>query len=481
MGMSTATTTWIFNTYCFIWHVVTPLISPLTKEFGWRRTGYAGVFLASSSIILSAFSPSAEFLFFSYSLLSGIGTGLLFGISIIILPMYFDRRRGLANTFLTTGICLGPILIAPFIRHLLEFYSYKGGALIYGATLMNGFVAVSLFHPIEWHMKPRRKTDQPPKGLAPLIPQKGSSDGPQKPTNLQDVVPQHEGTKEEPNWVAIADQARVKRTRCGTGHRVSECSQESVISDMLSGNIVSVTNCAPPDSKEGYKGNGCLGVIKTLWMILVRVVRTVKSDVSIVRSLRALVIGLGNILITGSYFNFVMMVPFVMESEDHSLQDSAWCTSVMGICNLATRLIVSPLSDWKRFDKRLCIMFGCVVMGLAMLVFSLVTDLVWMTVALAAFGHGLGAAVTFYTLVMIQYLGIENLAAMVGVSALMQGCGFLIIGPTIGFIRDKSGSYAVSLWVLASMAFLAFILWLSMPAAVDYDNKNVQKGMPHDP
>ncbi|XP_071541500.1 monocarboxylate transporter 9-like isoform X1 [Panulirus ornatus] len=431
-GTSSATTAWVFNIRIFVGDLVTPLIRPLVQEFGWRRIGYIGVFMSSFSVILSAFSPSAEFLFFSYSLLSGLGMGLVIGMSFIILPLYFDRRRGLANTFLMAGICLGQILIPPFIRYLLDNYSYKGGALIYGAMLMNGFVAVSLFHPVEWHMKPRRKTDQPPESLASLIPQKGRSDGPQEPMNLLDVVPQHEGTKEEPDWLAVADQVKVKRTRRDTSHRLSECSQESVISNILSGNIVSDTNCAPPDNKEGYKGNRCLGVIKTLWIILVRVAHRTKSDVGILRLSRVFVISLADTLIFSSYHNFIMMVPFVMESEGHSLQDSAWCISLMGICNLATRLIVSPLSDWKRFDKRLCIMFGCVVIGSTILVFSFVTDLVWMTVALAASGHGLGAAVTFYTLVMIQYLGIENLAAMFGVSSLMQGCGFLIIGPAIG-------------------------------------------------
>ncbi|XP_071517688.1 monocarboxylate transporter 9-like isoform X2 [Panulirus ornatus] len=365
-GTSSATTAWVFNIQIFVKNIIAPLIRPLAKEFGWRRIGYIGVFMSSFSVILSALSPSAEFLFFSYSLLSGLGAGLVVGMSIIILPLYFDQRRGLANTFLMAGACLGQILIPPFIRHLLDNYSYKGGALIHGAMLMNGFVAVSFFHPVEWHMKPRLRTDQPLESLAPLIPQKGSSDGPQKSMNLLDVVPQHEGTKEEPDWLAVADQARVKRTRRDTSHRESECSQESVISNILSENV-SDTNSAPPDNKEGYKGNGCLDVIKTLWMILVRVAHETKSDVRILRSSRVFIISLANTLIFSSYHNFTMMVPFVMESEGHSLQDSAWGMSVMGICNLAILLILSPLSDWKRFDKRLCIMSGCVVMGSAIL------------------------------------------------------------------------------------------------------------------
>ncbi|XP_071541860.1 monocarboxylate transporter 9-like [Panulirus ornatus] len=430
-GASTTTTAWIFNSHNFVRCLTALLLRALTKEFGWRRISYIGVFMSSSAIILSAFSPSAEFLFFSYSLLSGFSVGVLSGISFMILPFYFERRLGSANTLLMAGICLGPILIAPFVRHLLDNYSYKGGALIYGALLMNGFVAVSLFHPVEWHMKPRRKTDQPPESLVPLIPQKRSSGGRQEPMNVLDVVPQHEGAKEEPDWVAVADQERVKRTRCGTNHRVSECSQDSMISNgILSGINVSGTNCTPPKTREEFKGDRCLGLIKVLWMILVRVVRTTKSDVGILRSRRVLIIALANTFIMNCFHNFLMLMPFAMEAEGHSLQDSAWCISVMGICNLATRLAVSPLSDWKKFDKRLCLMFGSVVMGSSIIVFTYVTDLVWITVALAALGISVGTTITFYTLVMVQYLGVDNMVAAFGISSVIQAFGYVITGPT---------------------------------------------------
>ncbi|KAK7075191.1 hypothetical protein SK128_011141 [Halocaridina rubra] len=71
LGASSVLTAWIFNTQLFIWHLMGPLVRPLSTEFGWRPVGLAGVLLCAASIIISAFSPSAGFLFFSFSLLSG--------------------------------------------------------------------------------------------------------------------------------------------------------------------------------------------------------------------------------------------------------------------------------------------------------------------------------------------------------------------------------------------------------------------------
>ncbi|XP_069187820.1 monocarboxylate transporter 12-B [Procambarus clarkii] len=70
-GSSSTTTAWIFNVQCFVWNMMGLVVRPLAKEFGWRNIAIKGVLLTSVSVIMSAFTPSAEFLFFSFSLLSG--------------------------------------------------------------------------------------------------------------------------------------------------------------------------------------------------------------------------------------------------------------------------------------------------------------------------------------------------------------------------------------------------------------------------
>lgn len=68
---STATAAWILNTQRFLWNALGILIHPLATEFGWRQTAFLGCLACSTSLVLSAFTPSPEFLFFSHSLLSG--------------------------------------------------------------------------------------------------------------------------------------------------------------------------------------------------------------------------------------------------------------------------------------------------------------------------------------------------------------------------------------------------------------------------
>ncbi|XP_045610191.2 monocarboxylate transporter 12 [Procambarus clarkii] len=467
LNTPSATTSWIFNIQWLIWHLMGPLVRPLAKEFGWRRIGYLGGLLVSSSIIISAFSPSAQFLFFSYSLLSGIGGGLVCSVSFITLPMYFDRRRGLSNTFLVVGICAGQTANPPLVRYLLAQYTFKGAALILGGIMMNCLVAVTLFQPVKWHMKPRRgKTDPPQEGLALLKPQTESS-GHRECVIVSSLVVDEERPNEKSESASAKGDERL-RPAPADGHRESHSSLNIVMSgDVAFGVFISSTeSLGSVDRQIDHTSLGCMLRLKGLIM---RVTETLLADMVVLRSYRALIISFGNLFSLSSYFNFVMMVPFAMRAAGHSLEDAAWCISVMGFCNLVTRLVISPLADWKRFNMRLCALFGYAIMTIAIFVFPFLRTVTLAAVAMAVFGFGLGSAVTLNNLLIIKFMGVEKQPATFGVTSLITGFGFPIFGSLTGFIRDASGSYAISLWVLAAIMSTAIVLWLMMPAAVACD------------
>ena len=73
-GSSSTVNAWIFNIHSCIWNVMGMMVRPLSQEFGWRGVAITGVLLGFTALMLSAFTPSPWFLFFSYSLLSGQNT-----------------------------------------------------------------------------------------------------------------------------------------------------------------------------------------------------------------------------------------------------------------------------------------------------------------------------------------------------------------------------------------------------------------------
>ncbi|XP_064115765.1 monocarboxylate transporter 2-like [Macrobrachium nipponense] len=152
---TTTMTAWIFNLFSFIWSMTGPPLGALINEFGWRPLTFVGSFLLTIATITSAFVSAAWVLFFTYSLLAGIGCGIISNISYMIVPHYFKKRRGLANGIIMAWDCGGQLIGPPLIGMLQDEYSFKGATLIVGGVILNSCIGAAVFHPVEWHKRPK--------------------------------------------------------------------------------------------------------------------------------------------------------------------------------------------------------------------------------------------------------------------------------------------------------------------------------------
>ncbi|XP_071523408.1 uncharacterized protein [Panulirus ornatus] len=499
MGTSSTTIAWIFNLQTFLLFMMGVIINPLSKEFGWRKVGILGCLLASSSIVLSGFAPVAEFLFFSFSFLSGFGGGLSVSICFIIVPIYFDRHRGMANAIMMAGICIGEIIGPPLIRYLQEEYGFRGATLIVGAILLNGCVGACFFHPVEWHMKKPSPKAAPEAACGVSLPLIHEDEDEMAATG-SGMIPTkaRRGTQKTPSGLSLnfrktfsgvslsnsnsgreletsASYAKLTRVR-GLFH-LSECSSDSIASlynsDFSVYTLALFGRATSPscNEKEDMIDAGDEGSASTLRRTTLRLLRSLESDIKILRHLRAVVISLANTLIANGYFNFLMMLPFSMQAADLTLQDSALSISVAAVCNLLFRFLTSIMSDWSWFSLRAAHLGGHIVLTSAMIVFPFLLDLRWILVTMGLIGCGAGTSLGLNTLAIIDVMGLDNLPPAFAVASLMSGVGFLTFGPLIGFIRDVSGSYATSMLICSAMTFSSFILWLCIPLAAVWDNR----------
>ncbi|XP_068236336.1 monocarboxylate transporter 9-like isoform X2 [Palaemon carinicauda] len=474
LGTSSTKTAWIFNLHCFMWNIVGLITRPLTQEFGWRNIAILGSSLTALSFAISAFAPNAEFLFFSYSILCGTGGGSVTCICFTILPHYFTNRRGVANAIMMAGICLGQILAPPFVQFLQEKYGFRNATLLLAAIMLNASIGASLFRPLKKHTGKDAKTKTiHQEGDTPLLNEKQdlkvSGIGPLKKSHS---VKSFEYTLEgkDVELAELMAHARILRKR--NDHQFSDISRLSVSSSMAVSTIditalgagFADDDCNQEDTIEDKEK-------KTLWKIIVRVAKQTISDLRILRSPRALIISLGATFCINGFTNFIMMVPFAMQVAGHSLEQSAWCVSTSAVCNLLMRIMVSLLSDCKRFSIKTCYMCGFIVIFIGVVVFPFLTDLPWMLAIMGVWGTGVGMNMGLYNLVMISVMGLENLAPVFGASCFMVAVGFMTFGPIIGVIRDQSGSYNTSMWVISLMLLASIILWSFMPAAQKYDRK----------
>ncbi|XP_063887848.1 monocarboxylate transporter 13-like [Scylla paramamosain] len=146
---ATSTTTGaIFNTENFAWSVSNLLAGPLTEVFGWRAVGIAAGLMCSAGMAASAFAPSVSFLFFSYSVLSGFGSGSACLVSFAVIPRFFKRMLGRANGLTTAGLCIGGIIGPPIITYLQELCGFRGATLIVAVFALSISLAATIFRPV---------------------------------------------------------------------------------------------------------------------------------------------------------------------------------------------------------------------------------------------------------------------------------------------------------------------------------------------
>lgn len=327
----------------------------------------------------------------------------------IIVPVYFDRRRGIANAIMMAGICMGEIIGPPFIRYLQDEYSFKGATLILGGVILNGCVGAAFFHPVEWHMKTvsetpkgsqdeeednvstnrsiarayNRVTSTSSLGIRPtysdLLSIRKVASGASLAFSKTYSGISLRGISEDQEEESGPIHPQIRRT---ARHRyVSECSYDSVPSyynSTLSISSIALANHAAisairerEKALETTETSDKKGGDTQLHRLLSSIVADVKI---LTYSLRAVIISIASSFYANGYLNFIMMVPFSMQASGYTLQDSTYCLSVAAICNLISRLSMSLLSDWPWFNMRLWYLGGHVVLGGAMAGESLLTD-----------------------------------------------------------------------------------------------------------
>ncbi|KAK4318887.1 hypothetical protein Pmani_010149 [Petrolisthes manimaculis] len=510
-GVSSTTTGWIFNISLMMTHLMMVLVGPLTKEFGVRTVGYFGTTVCIVAMFLSAFTPSPEFLYFTTSLLGGVGPGLVVSVCYTVVAPYFDKKRGRANTLLVAGSPVAQIVMMPLLRYLLDQYSFKGAALVYSGVMMHVYIGITFFHPLKWHLKPctaedikaQQQQQEQEEEEKTLLPHQGgqeeiisSSDHPHSENS--NSLPRHRVDKQTDSLQLVKRRyhpASTKKAIGGSFVSINSCSSDFpvgvdvvVVEGKTYSSCVSLSSSLhgvgdydnDDEGKDfdnvvtdgGGDGGQTCGVVSRLFHTFVRVGRSIITNLRLYRSLRVCIIAFSFGLSSASFLNFIMVAPFSMQASGHSLQNAAWCLSAMGIVNLLTRFVVSPLADWKKFNIQVCMMLGYFLKAIAAVGFALSVSLEFLGLWTVLFGIGLGATISLQILVIVSYMGMELLPATYGIAGITTAFLFPIAGPLIGLVRDLTESYEPSLYFIGSLDLVSAAMWIFMPAAVTWDNNN---------
>ncbi|XP_037702658.1 monocarboxylate transporter 3 [Choloepus didactylus] len=136
-GAGYSDTAWVSSIMLAMLYGTGPVSSVLVTRFGCRPVMLVGGLLASAGMVLASFTTRLLELYLTAGVLTGLGLALNFQPSLIMLGLYFERRRPLANGLAAAGSPVFLSALSPLGQRLLESFGWRGGFLLLGGLLLH--------------------------------------------------------------------------------------------------------------------------------------------------------------------------------------------------------------------------------------------------------------------------------------------------------------------------------------------------------
>ncbi|KAM9316440.1 monocarboxylate transporter 14 [Gastrophryne carolinensis] len=148
-NQSRGLTAWVSSLTMGITLIVGPFIGLFINTCGCRKTAMIGGFLTSLGWVLSAFATNIHFLFLTFGVTAGIGSGMVYLPAVVTVGQYFHKHRALAQGLSTTGTGFGTFLITLLLKYLCAEFGWRNAMIIQGAITLNLCVCGALMRPLE--------------------------------------------------------------------------------------------------------------------------------------------------------------------------------------------------------------------------------------------------------------------------------------------------------------------------------------------
>ncbi|MBU0534438.1 MAG: OFA family MFS transporter [Candidatus Omnitrophica bacterium] len=138
------------------------------KRYGPKVTATLGGVLMCSGWVLSYFTKSLLWLYITYGVLAGIGTGLGYLPSISTGIKWFPEKRGLVTGIVISGFGFGSAFLAPLAARFIEIYGWRITMLIYGIGFGTIIITAAQFlktPPKNWRPCDRKSSENSDKHI----------------------------------------------------------------------------------------------------------------------------------------------------------------------------------------------------------------------------------------------------------------------------------------------------------------------------
>jgi len=127
-----------------------PLVALIVAKWGERKACMVGSVIAGAGVFGASYCTGIKTLILGYSIVTGIGFGLMYLPAIVIVSQHFTTKRALATGIVLSASGAGTFVFAPLTEQLVEQCGWRGamkllgamclGCVVCGAAMMRGSV-----------------------------------------------------------------------------------------------------------------------------------------------------------------------------------------------------------------------------------------------------------------------------------------------------------------------------------------------------
>ncbi|XP_060597365.1 monocarboxylate transporter 12-like [Ruditapes philippinarum] len=440
-------TAWIGSLATGLQLVMGPIASVLTNKFGCRATTIIGAIVTSVGFILSAFSPSRYFLYFSFGILSGLGFGLTYFPAVVSVAHYFESKRTLAIGLASCGSGIGAFILNPLSKYLIDVYGWRGTLLIQAGIQLNCILCGALFRPLTKQKQPVPQGEDTERKFFTQTEKFNNTNNileTDKVLSLELLhlsASQRNDTEREPfhNVKSLCQYPSVSKRRHSGEPAFHSDKHEHTISHCKEGSLQTCIRETASSHNFG-KDEKLKHEVKGLAVNLCRMMSKA-CNLSQFKNVMFIFYLISNVLIS-----FSLLIPFIF-LYDRAIEmgiDTAsakWLGAIIGITNTVGRVFSGILADKLKINKIMLFSSAIIVVGVSTAICPLCTNFTWLVAFSCVFGLSYGIYIPLMSVVIVDILGKQMLTNAFGLLLMCKGFANLIGPPFAGWLYDKTESY----------------------------------------
>ncbi|XP_046581644.1 monocarboxylate transporter 13-like [Haliotis rubra] len=456
------------------------VLNILMDRLSIRKLALAGAILISLGVTLSSVSASIEFLLFSQSLLVGSSQGLLYGPGIVLIGQYFDQRRTIATAIAASGISAGAMLMPLLLRYLLDTYSFRGALLMLGGLMMEIIVCVSFYRAPPDKIEGEGLDD---KDINHEEHNAGSEDDTansgyvHKPhcNGLRDsLLPEltpADVTEEEPvcdcqKQLTSANKPviRIHEHSESTGNSIDANFNRCLASEISSSSqYLKFSSHSDSISLSTFNLHSNIAALSESSLNKESKCSNRKCDAALFKSLKFWIIfGFTFFGIIGTNM-FPVLLPPLANEKGLSEMEIALLVSLFAGSDFISRVCSGIVAELPWVNRRYMLIIMFFALGIIYQFTSFYSSFQLMLMFVVLFGLINGVYATLHPPLIIDFLGFDYFSKVFGFVQVFHGAAMSTSFPLLGFLRDVTGTYTTSFYVLGATQFIGAVFLLVEP------------------